>query len=349
MRTLAEVHPELIHEWSDKNMDLAPNTVSYGSNKKVYWKGRCGHVWEATVKNRANGHGCPFCSGNRILQGFNDLASMYPELAAEWSERNAAMNPRNVTVRSIRRVWWHCSTCGQEWQARIADRSAGSGCPVCAGGRLVAGINDLATEHPELVAEWSVRNLRTPDAYWSKSREKVWWHCSVCDHDWQAVIDSRVKGHASCPICAARKLDEKNRRLARISSRAFQRDAVRYYAEAAGLRVLQDDDSVIGIPLQLFIPEKQAAVEFSRPFDCTGSGRFAENAKNWLCINAGIRLIRILAPDANEFDNCICITRTDNSVETINEAIQAALTMTGLDAHVDILRDMTVIDSGETA
>lgn len=63
--------------------------VSVGSHKKVIWKGKCGHEWSATVKSRAtNGTGCPYCSHNKILVGFNDLASQRPEIAAEWSEKN---------------------------------------------------------------------------------------------------------------------------------------------------------------------------------------------------------------------------------------------------------------------
>ena len=41
--SLAEVHPELVSEWSDKNLPLTPDDITFGSNKKVWWKGTCGH------------------------------------------------------------------------------------------------------------------------------------------------------------------------------------------------------------------------------------------------------------------------------------------------------------------
>ena len=41
--SLAAVHPELIVEWSDRNLPLTPDGVTFGSNKKVWWKGTCGH------------------------------------------------------------------------------------------------------------------------------------------------------------------------------------------------------------------------------------------------------------------------------------------------------------------
>ena len=98
MISFAEKHPELVQEWSDEN-EARPEEVSYGSNKRILWRASCGHSWEATVKNRGNGSGCPFCSGNQVLYGFNDLASVYPELAAEWSELNYPLYPSAVRLR----------------------------------------------------------------------------------------------------------------------------------------------------------------------------------------------------------------------------------------------------------
>ena len=47
--SLAEVHPELVLEWSEKNLPLTPEDITFGSNKKVWWKGACGHEWQATT------------------------------------------------------------------------------------------------------------------------------------------------------------------------------------------------------------------------------------------------------------------------------------------------------------
>ena len=41
--SLASVHPELISEWSAKNLPLTPDKITFGSNKRVWWKGACGH------------------------------------------------------------------------------------------------------------------------------------------------------------------------------------------------------------------------------------------------------------------------------------------------------------------
>ena len=36
--SLASVHPELIPEWSEKNLPLTPDKITFGSNKRVWWK-----------------------------------------------------------------------------------------------------------------------------------------------------------------------------------------------------------------------------------------------------------------------------------------------------------------------
>lgn len=42
-RMLADVRPELINEWSQRNLPLTPDSVTHGSHKIVWWKGKCGH------------------------------------------------------------------------------------------------------------------------------------------------------------------------------------------------------------------------------------------------------------------------------------------------------------------
>ena len=132
MISLAEKSPNLIHEWSERNLPLSPETISYGSHRMVWWKGSCGHEWQAVVKSRSIGRqtGCPYCSGNRVLKGFNDFATRYPEIASEWSEKNAPYTPDQFSAFSNRKMWWK-GKCGHEWQALIADRSSGHGCPYC--------------------------------------------------------------------------------------------------------------------------------------------------------------------------------------------------------------------------
>lgn len=77
-------HTRLLDEWdAERNLPLTPESVSYGSHERVWWRCEQGHKWQAAIYARTNGSGCPYCAGKKVGQG-NDLMSLYPELAAQW-------------------------------------------------------------------------------------------------------------------------------------------------------------------------------------------------------------------------------------------------------------------------
>ena len=348
MISFAEKHPEMVCEWSDRNA-LRPDQVSYGSNKMIIWSGKCGHTWTANVKNRGNGHGCPYCSGNTVLVGFNDLASKRPKLVKEWSSVNE-IQPSQVTARSTRYAYWKCSKCGHEWYARIADRSAGSGCPVCAGQKTVSGINDLKTLYPALFSELSDKNENTGSAISIKSRENLWWKCSKCGHEWQAVVYTRVCG-SGCLKCleAERKIraEEKRQRLIReYPDYQFKLMALAFYAKRVFPDVLFNSDEIIGVKTKIYLPEKKAVIEFDEK-KLRGKKYRWENAKNWLCLKSGIKLFRIVRPGGTQFENCVCIVLNDESAGVFDVAIRVIFEMLGDDADVDIKRDYELINKEE--
>ena len=54
----------LLKKWGEsRNFPLTPDTVSYGSKKKVWWTCENGHSWQTTVHVRSEGCGCPVCAG----------------------------------------------------------------------------------------------------------------------------------------------------------------------------------------------------------------------------------------------------------------------------------------------
>lgn len=59
---LATTNPELLSSWDyEKNQELLPDSVMKGQHKKVWWKGECGHSWQASIYHRVQGQGCPIC------------------------------------------------------------------------------------------------------------------------------------------------------------------------------------------------------------------------------------------------------------------------------------------------
>ena len=203
---LASRFPDLAKEWHPtKNGDLTPDQVLWGSNRRVWWQCAHGHVWDARVKSRAAGAGCPYCASRQISPGDNDLAAQYPDLAAQWHPtKNGDLRPQDVVAGSRRKVWWQCPK-GHVWQA-ASRAGGGAGCPVCAGKQVVPGENDLATLFPQLAQQWDreKNGALTPQQVSSYSNRAAWWRCPL-GHSWRAAISARAWG-SDCPYCAGRKV-----------------------------------------------------------------------------------------------------------------------------------------------
>lgn len=213
---LAKSNPELAKQWHPiKNGQLTPADVTAGSDKRVWWicpKG-IDHEWDAPVQERSRGNGCAICSNKRVVKS-NSLEFVDPELSKQWHPtKNGRLTPCGVTARSGKEVWWKCPEGNDhEWQAPIARRSKGIGCPYCSG-YYASESNSLATSNPELARQWHTtkNGTLTPIDVTASSGKKAWWKCPKgSDHEWPAIIASRNKG-IGCPICS-------NQRLARSNS-----------------------------------------------------------------------------------------------------------------------------------
>ena len=108
------------------------------------------------------------------------------ELLGQWDERNAPLTPKTVSYGSKKKLWWHCRE-GHSWQAAVYNRSAGAGCPYCAGKAVESGGNDLASVYPELAKQWdavknavlrmvfapTVTEIRLPHHMWINLRDGI--------------------------------------------------------------------------------------------------------------------------------------------------------------------------------
>lgn len=81
---------------------------------------------------------------NKVLPFENSLASK-DNLIKEYRGlvKYGYINPREISLGSGEHADWECNTCGNKWDARIADRVLGSGCPKCTA--KIAGIKSSVT------------------------------------------------------------------------------------------------------------------------------------------------------------------------------------------------------------
>lgn len=221
--SLEEKWPNLMLEWHPiKNGSVNPSTISVGSDKKIWWLGKCGHEWQASVVNRVNAkRGCPYCSGQKVLIGFNDFETWCnknnrEDLLKEWNyEKNIKVTPKSITKGSSKsKIFWKCQKCNNEWYTSVTNRVNGTGCPKCSTKIAHRKVNDdririsgsLYENYPEVAKEWhkTQNGDLTPKDVMGRSHKKVWWICKY-GHIWEAKVASRTEGHG-CPYCSGLKV-----------------------------------------------------------------------------------------------------------------------------------------------
>lgn len=200
----------LVEQWdTQKNMSLTPCMISYGSMKKVWWICDKGHSWDVAVNSRVRlDNACPICAGKQVLAGYNDLATKAPELAAEWHPtKNESLTPAMALPCTHRKVWRQCAQ-GHEWEAMVKSRVTGCGCPVCTHRKLVPGVNDLATLHPERAKEWDATAPLLHRWFFLVATKKFGGGVrkDIPGETDLAPVSHRTRENAGCPVCSGRKV-----------------------------------------------------------------------------------------------------------------------------------------------
>lgn len=158
--SFASKHPLEASEWRDDLNDamglLQPDSYSAKSSVMAWF--HCGNIlhepYMSRIKDRANGHGCPQCSGRIPVKGVNDFETLYPWIARQWYQ---PMNdyehlgmPDMYTAHSTVKVWFHCGNpLHSPWKTSIGSRTGRTRkhqthCPMCMlGQRQSTGERDM--------------------------------------------------------------------------------------------------------------------------------------------------------------------------------------------------------------
>ena len=278
----------LMKEWDFERNDplgFDPEKIGINSHYKVWWKCRDGHSWEAIVSNRSrHGRGCPYCAHQLPIKGETDLATCFPNLAAEWHPTKNTLKPDEVMPGTHKKAWWICSL-EHEWIAEIKSRTAGVGCPYCAGKKVLAGFNDLASQEPLIAAEWHPEKNGTLTAkdVTVASGKKVWWLCKN-KHEYEATVYSRKTG-TGCPFCL------------KAMRSSFPEQAVYYYIKQLFPDAINSYRDLFksSMELDIFIPSINTGIEYDgRLYHSNPTIQLRDSKKYSICKENGIMLVRII-------------------------------------------------------
>lgn len=128
MLTDAEFREKLYNN----NPKIKTNDPYKGYRSRMNFYCDFGHVWDELAGNALQGHGCPYCSNQRVLRGFNDLWTTDPEVAA------LLTNPQDgyiCTRGSEIKLDFTCKNCGYVSKHTVNNAiKHGVSCPKCSDG-----------------------------------------------------------------------------------------------------------------------------------------------------------------------------------------------------------------------
>jgi len=199
--SLGENFPELLKEWDYEKNSIDPFQIRYGSGEKIWWIGKkCGHSWQSELRGRVrDNQNCPYCSGQRILQGFNDLATKRPDLAKLWSSKNRKSATEIGTSGKEKVIW--TDKCGHEWHKSIdtMTKVLDMSCPVC---------QSIQFTHPEIAKRFHKEKNYGIDigTLTAGIETKVWWKNDECGHEWVQSVWSMTSNNSKCLVCINKQI-----------------------------------------------------------------------------------------------------------------------------------------------
>lgn len=208
---LQSQYPEIAKSFDEEKNNCKADEVFAKSNKKYWWLCDKGHSFDMSPNNRSIQRcSCPYCSGQRLLKGFNDLATIHPNIAKEWDYNLNENKPSDYTYGSGYKAWWKCDKCGESYQSPINIHIRGHKCPYCAGQKVLSGKNDLATLFPDIAAEYSKDNELPANQISAHTHKKVKWICPNCNQEYLASPHHRTsEDRTECPYCKKQSKGER--------------------------------------------------------------------------------------------------------------------------------------------
>lgn len=282
--------PDLFRQlFPEDNQGIDLTRIKKFSVKRLTWAGDCGHKWDATPSSRSTGHNCPYCAGHKVLQGFNDAATKYPELVGSFLEEENGITLDQVSYGSAKKYRW-IEQCGHERECSVSDKKR-FGCTYCSRRRILTGFNDLEEIFPEIAKEWhpEKNNEILPSEIIAGTKITYWWKCSKdSSHEWVASAESRTRSDSGCPHCWATTFVSKG------EQEVFD------FVESLGFNPTRNRDVLSGKELDVYVAEKQFAIEFNGVFwhsELYGKDKWYHYKKFSESRDKGIKLFTIWEDD----------------------------------------------------
>lgn len=124
------------------------------------------------------------------------------------SEKNGLLTSCDVSMGSGTKVWLDCDKCPHSFVITPAEIAKGSWCPYCANMKICAEDCDTCFQksfasHPKSKHWLQTANGKvTPRMLFRGTAKMFWFHCVVCDHNFQTRIAMITLSNCWCKYCS---------------------------------------------------------------------------------------------------------------------------------------------------
>lgn len=200
---LKTLFPRIASEMDAADNLLKSSQIGVSSKDKIDFKCENGHVFSARIDNRVwSKTNCPYCCNQKVLFGYNDLATLYPDVAKKFDYEKNTTTPDKIIANSSKKYYFTCNNRHSYLISVHSMTKLGTNCKYCKRVDVWPGFNDLETLLPELAEEFDLeRNDRSPSevAAFSGTR-KYWWKCKE-GHSFQSTTKNRAYRGDGCIYC----------------------------------------------------------------------------------------------------------------------------------------------------
>lgn len=196
---------EWVDLWDYDLNDKTPHEIGYASDSKRYFKCKMGlhestgiFIGSITKKDGKKRNFC--CKGCNSIGQF--IIDKYGKdyLNEVWSDKNNK-SPFEFSRSGDKKIYLNClkNKNHKQYIIKCSDYYNGRGCNICANRKIIKGVNDIATTHPEFVRYFA--NEEDAYKYSFGSRKELLVKCPNCGCIKTMTPSSMIRYGFSCQKC----------------------------------------------------------------------------------------------------------------------------------------------------
>lgn len=199
---LITLRPDLAEQWDCQNNEVSPDEITPGSSKKVSWICPVTHekfIDSIKNRNRAKGNDSPYVLRKKLLTGYNDIKSLYPECVKYWSCNNTTTPDKEIAVNlKNKKFLWIDSQTGEEFEDTLLSAKEKGYRKHPKGFVSLYDVNPVIAK--QLVGDENPKEIP------SGSNKVKTWKCPKTGFKWRTTVHNRLKGSEESPFISGRKV-----------------------------------------------------------------------------------------------------------------------------------------------